>query len=161
MKRTIAALPLLMAAMLLTACVATPGRIHQKKAIPMLDAAGGLAVEGYDVVSYFDIAEPQQGDARFAYRYQGADWYFVNAAHRDQFAADPARYAPQYGNYCAFAVSRGSVAHGDPKLWATVDGKLYLNANQFAKGWWDEDRSGNIIAGDQNWPLLPKLPPRR
>src|SRR5882762_4534447 len=64
-------------------------------------------------------------------------------------------------NYCAFAVSRGTTADADPHQWAVVDGKLYVNNNAFAKKLWDQDRPGNIVAGDANWPLIPKRPPAR
>jgi YHS domain-containing protein len=151
---------LLAACVLLSACAATPGRIRQTKPVAMLDAPQGLALEGYDVVSYFESSEAHQGSADYVHRYRGADWQFASAAHRALFAANPERFAPQYGNYCAFAVSRGGTAHGDPKLWAIVGDKLYLNNNRFAMDLWDEDRPGNIAAGDQNWPLLPKLPSR-
>ena len=151
---------LLLACALLSACVATPGRVKQTKAVAALDAKHGLALEGYDTVSYFDGNNAQLGVAAIAYRWQGAEWRFASTAHRDAFAAAPERYAPKYGNYCAFAVSRGTTAHGDPRLWAIVDDKLYLNNNRYAQELWDRDRIGNIAAGDQNWPLLPKLPAR-
>jgi YHS domain-containing protein len=155
------AVPLLCAALLslpLAACVATPGRIKQTKSVPALDAPGAIAIEGYDAVAYFENGKPELGDASHHFRWQGAEWYFSSSVHRDAFAATPEQYAPQYGSYCAFAVSRGSTAHGDPKLWAIVNNKLYLNNNHFAMELWDQDRPGNIVAGDQNWPLLPKSP---
>ena len=141
---------------LLAGCAATPGRVSQTKPVPELEAPQHLALEGYDAVAYFEYGEAQRGEAAYQYLWRGVNWYFVNAAHRDAFAANPSGYAPQYGNYCAFAVSRGTTAHGDPTLWAIAEGKLYLNNNRFAQKLWDEDRSGNIAAGDQNWPLLPK-----
>lgn len=138
----------------LAACAATPGRIKQAQAIPPLEARAGLALEGYDAVSYFDVGQARRGTGAYTYRWQGAEWRFESAAHRDAFAASPERYSPRYGNYCAFAVSRGTVAHGDPTLWKIVDDRLYLNNNRFAQQLWDEDRSGNIAAADLNWPLL-------
>jgi hypothetical protein len=145
-------------ALILIACAATPGRIKQVKSVPTLDVQAGLALAGYDVVAYFDGGEPRLGSAHFTRQWQGAAWRFASAAHRDAFSAAPERYAPQYGNYCAFAVSRGTTAHGDPKVWVIVDNHLYLNNNRFAQKLWDEDRAGNISAADQNWPLLPKSP---
>lgn len=151
---------LLLTCALLAACAATPGRVRQSRPVAALDAVHGLALEGYDAVSYFASHQAQPGLASNAFRWQGAEWRFASAAHRDAFAAAPERYAPRYGNYCAFAVSRGTTAHGDPRLWAIVDDKLYLNNNRYAQELWDRDRSGNIAAGDQNWPLLPKVPAR-
>jgi hypothetical protein len=139
-------------------CAATPGRVTQTRPVPALDAAHSLALEGYDAVAYFETGQPQRGVAEFSYPWQGASWRFASAARRAAFAADPRRYAPQYGSYCAYAVSRGITAHGDPQVWAIVDNRLYLNNNRFAQQLWNEDRPGNIAAADQNWPLLPKLP---
>jgi YHS domain-containing protein len=144
----------------LAGCAATPGRIRVSNAIPALDLVRGQALEGYDTVAYFDGAEAARGRSGFSYRWQGADWLFSSSEHRDAFAAAPEHYAPQYGGYCAFAVSRGTTAHGDPKVWAVVDGKLYLNNNRFAQELWNEDRPGHIAAADQNWPLMPKLATR-
>jgi YHS domain-containing protein len=156
--KTLARFVLFTAVATLSACVATPGRVKQVKPVPALEAKAGLALEGYDAVAYFDVGEPQAGSSQFTHQWRGATWRFASAAHRDAFTAAPERYAPQYGNYCAFAVSRGTTAHGDPKVWAIVGDKLYLNNNRFAQQLWNEDRPGNISAADQNWPLLPKAP---
>lgn len=145
-------------ALTLSACAATPGKITQDKVVPALDLVNGVALEGYDPVAYFESNEPQRGRADLSYRWQGAEWRFANAERRAAFAADPVRYAPQYGSYCAYAVSRGTTAHGDPKVWAIVDGRLYLNNNSFAMLLWNQDRAGNINAANRNWPLLPKQP---
>jgi hypothetical protein len=144
---------------MLAACAATPGRIKPQRAVPPLETRAGLALAGYDAVSYFDAAQARRGSRDYSYRWHGAEWRFESATHRDAFAATPERYAPRYGNYCAFAVSRGTTAHGDPQIWAIVDDRLYLNNNRFAQQLWNEDRAGNIVAADLNWPLLPKARP--
>jgi len=115
-----------------------------------LVAARQLGIER-SAVSYF-------GDPGITYQWQGATYLFSTAEHREAFKADPAHYAPQFGGYCAFAVSRGTTADADPHQWAIVDGKLYVNNNAFARKLWDQDRPGNIVAGDANWPLIPKRP---
>lgn len=84
-------------------------------------------------------------------------WKFASADHRDAFVADPMHYAPQYGGYCAFAVSQGTTAHGDPNQWAVVDQRLFVNNNVLAKKLWEADLSRNVRVGDVNWPLIPKL----
>lgn len=144
----------------LAACAATPGKISSTEAVAPLNAADDLALKGYDAVAYFVDGKPTKGVSSHVYRWQGANWMFASAAHRDQFASDPARYAPQFGSYCSFAVSRGTTADVDPQQWAIVDGRLYLNNNSFAQKLWDQDRVGNINAGKINWPLLPKLTAR-
>ena len=143
----------------LAACAANPGRIKTTEAVAPLEARSGLALEGYDAVSYFDAAQARRGSHEHRYVWQGAEWRFESAAHRDAFAASPERYAPRYGNYCAYAVSRGTTAHGDPNVWAIVDDRLYLNNNRFAQQLWNEDRPGNIAAADLNWPLLTRARP--
>jgi len=141
---------------ILTACAATPGKISQTIPVAPLNLRQGVAIRGYDPVAYFDTGAPIVGNPAIKYEWQGATWLFATTAHRDAFSADPQHYAPQYGGYCAYAVSRGTTADADPHQWAVVDGKLFLNNNALAKKLWDQDRPGNIKAGDENWPLIPK-----
>ncbi|EEX94814.1 hypothetical protein VIOR3934_05534 [Vibrio orientalis CIP 102891 = ATCC 33934] len=113
------------------------------------------ALDGYDTVAYFTDGKPVKGDKQWQTEYQGADWYFSSQENLNKFKADPQTYAPQYGGYCAWAVSaKNDFAPADPNQWAIVDGKLYLNYNAEVKAWWDDDRSGHITQGDQNWPAL-------
>ncbi|MFW7526219.1 YHS domain-containing (seleno)protein [Vibrio ostreicida] len=113
------------------------------------------ALSGYDTVAYFTQGKPVKGDSQFQTEYQDANWYFASQEHLDAFKADPERYAPQYGGYCAWAVSaKNDFASADPKQWAIVDGKLYLNYDAEVKSWWDDDRSGHIKQADINWPTL-------
>jgi len=111
-----------------------------------------VAVGGFDPVAYFTDNKPVKGDARFAMTYNGAQWHFTSAANRDRFVADPGRYAPQYGGYCAWAVSEGGTASADPMLWKIVDGKLYLNYDAGVQKKWESDIPGHIAKADRNWP---------
>ena len=79
---------------------------------------------------------------------------FASAANRDAFAKEPDRYLPQFGGFCAYAVSRGYTADIDPLAWRIVDGKLYLNYSRRAQAKWEEDVPGNITKGHANWPAL-------
>ena len=84
-----------------------------------------------------------------------AKWYFANAANRDAFAKEPKRYAPQYGGYCAWAVSQNYTASIDPEAWKIVDGKLYLNYSKDLQAQWIAGGLDKLILqGDQNWPEL-------
>lgn len=113
------------------------------------------AVSGYDTVAYFTQGKPVEGDSKFKAEYMGADWYFSSQAHMEMFNAQPEKYAPQYGGYCAWAISdQNKFAPSDPTQWAIVDGKLYLNYNQSVKAKWDADRALHIKQADQNWPTL-------
>jgi hypothetical protein len=114
----------------------------------------GLAIKGYDVVAYFTDAKPVEGSADFTHEWEGAKWRFVNAEHRDAFAKEPERYAPQFGGFCAWAVSQGYTANIDPEAWRIVDGKLYLNYSKKVQKTWEEDVPGNITKAETNWPEL-------
>jgi len=116
----------------------------------------GLAIEGYDPVAYFTDSSAIEGSAEFEAQYGGATWRFKSAGNRDVFVADPAKYAPQYGGYCAYAVSEGYTASIDPDAWTIVDGKLYLNYSTGVKRRWEANRSERIMAADRNWPLIVK-----
>jgi len=114
----------------------------------------GVAIKGYDPVAYFTEAKPVQGDSDFTVEWNGAKWHFASAAHRDAFKAAPEKYAPQYGGYCAWAVSQGHTASIDPTAWKIVNGKLYLNYNSDVQKKWVGDISTNIAKADENWPKL-------
>ena len=137
-------------------CIAPPAGSAETEAVPALDATRGVALEGYDAVAYFLDHRPIRGDDAYSHTWNGVVWKFASAQHRDLFAADPVRYAPQYGGYCAFAVANHTTAHGSPKQWAVVNDRLFLNNNLLAKKLWDRDRPGHIQAADHNWPEIPK-----
>lgn len=111
-----------------------------------------VAVSGYDAVAYFTEQKPVKGEKAHSYTYLGATWYFSSAANRDKFIAAPEKYAPQYGGYCAWAVSQGYTASGDPQRWRIVAGKLYLNYDADVQKKWEMDIPGFIAKGDKNWP---------
>jgi len=115
-----------------------------------------VAVDGYDVVAYFETGKPEKGSRKFTFDYEGAEWRFASAARLETFRADPARYAPQYGGYCAWAVSQGYTAPGDADNWRIVDGKLYLNYNDDVQKQWEADIPGLIRKADGNWPEILK-----
>jgi len=115
---------------------------------------GDLALDGYDAVAYFDEGKPVEGRKEHQAEWNGAVWRFATAERRERFLAEPERYSPRYGGYCAWAVSQGYTAGGDPKAWSIVDGALYLNYDQKVKAKWLEDAAGNIARGDENWPKL-------
>jgi YHS domain-containing protein len=126
---------------------------------PIYKYSGGLALKGYDPVAYFNDGKAVEGSDQFAEEWNGAKWRFASAENRDAFASDPEKYAPQFGGYCAWAVSHGYTAKGDPNAWKVVDGKLYLNYNQDVKAKWEQDVPGYISKGDENWPRFLKEKP--
>jgi len=119
---------------------------------PQTFAADGLAIRGADPVAYFTQGEPVIGSADHSLTWEGATWHFASADNMAAFTADPDRYAPQYGGYCAFAMSRGAIATTVPEAWSIVDDKLYLNFSVNVRQVWNEDIPGNISKADANWP---------
>lgn len=114
---------------------------------------GGVAIEGYDTVAYFTDGQAKKGSEEFAYDWLGATWLFANAEHRDLFATQPAKYAPQYGGHCAVGTAFGeSTANIDPEAWSIVEGKLYLQYSEGARDEWEKDRANMIAAADEKWP---------
>lgn len=110
------------------------------------------AIKGYDPVAYFEASRPLKGNTAYNYSWQGATWYFVSAENRDLFKANPEKYAPQYGGYCAYAVAKGTTAKIDPEAWKIVDGKLYLNYDQNIQSRWNKNQREFIQKADANWP---------
>lgn len=115
---------------------------------------GGIALGGYDPVAYFEVGKPARGAAQYALAWQGADWYFSSAENKDRFAAAPESYAPAYGGYCAYAVSRNYTASTVPEAWHIWRGRLFLNYSKSVRLLWRADIPGNVRRGDQNWPSV-------
>jgi YHS domain-containing protein len=117
---------------------------------------GGVAIEGTDPVAYFTDGKPVAGSEDITVEWHGATWRFASAENRAKFEADPEKYAPAYGGYCAWAVSQGYTAGIDPEAWRIVDGTLYLNYNKSVQQRWAQDVPGNIEKADANWPEIEK-----
>lgn len=115
---------------------------------------GTTAIKGYDPVSYFTEGKPVKGSKAFTHEYKGATWRFSSAEHRDLFAATPAKYEPQYGGWCAYAMADGKKVKIDPKAWQIYDGKLYLNYNIKIQNIWLSERAERIAAADAKWEKL-------
>lgn len=113
-----------------------------------------VAVGGHDVVAYFTAGEPVEGSREHSLEWRGAEWRFASAEHKETFQADPERYAPAYGGYCAWAVAQGKTAAGRPQHWAIHDGRLYLNYSRRIQERWDADREGHIRAAREHWPSV-------
>lgn len=112
------------------------------------------AIKGYDTVAYFTQDKAVKGSSDFKTTYHNADWLFSSQEHLDLFLANPEKYAPQYGGYCAWAVSQNSTASIKPELFTIVDEKLYLNYNVKVNDRWNENQAELIKLADQYWPDL-------
>lgn len=121
---------------------------------PFNVGSNGVTLKGYDPVAYFQESKPVKGSKEFEYEWMGVKWYFSNTTNRDLFAQEPEKYAPQYGGYCAWAVSQGYTADIDPDAWTIFNDRLYLNYNKKVRKTWQQDIPGNIAKADKNWPNL-------
>jgi YHS domain-containing protein len=124
------------------------------RAADEINLVNGYAVHGYDVVAYFTDSRPTPGDDRFTASHEGATYRFASAASRDAFLADPDRYAPQYGGYCAFGTAMGIKVDGRPDLWAVIDDRLFLNVDPNVQRRFLGNPEGYIRGADHNWPLI-------
>jgi YHS domain-containing protein len=124
--------------------------------VPAVNKTDSIGLKGYDPVAYFTLGEPTPGVNEYKYRWKNVTYRFVSAENQARFKADPDKYLPQYGGYCAYAMSLDRIADIDPHKWAIVDGKLYLNNGFVAQSLWSLNKNGNIASGDRNWQQYPK-----
>jgi len=117
----------------------------------------GLAVHGYDVVAFFTEAKPVFGTDAHAFAHNGGTYRFASQANLDAFKANPSKYEPAYGGFCAYGAALGKKFDGDPRFWKIVDGKLYLNLNGNIQAEWSKDIAGNIAKADTNWGRIRRL----
>lgn len=126
---------------------------HEKKYFNNLDDKG-VIIDGYDPVAFFTDNEPVKGDAQFQYSYEDAIYYFASQEHLELFKGDPEKYKPQFGGWCAYAVSLGRVAPIDVKTFSIVNGRLVIQHNQRAVNGWSKDVQGNLALADKYWPKV-------
>ncbi len=123
-----------------------------------VNLSNGVAISGYDPVAYFTANKAVRGDPAFTAQYAGATYRFASAADRDLFTADPARYVPQFGGFCAYGTAEGHKAPIDPEAFTIVDGKLYLNYNKEVWATFRQDTAGYISKAGANWPTVEQQP---
>ena len=114
----------------------------------------GVAIKGFDPVAYMTEQAAVPGRAEFSSVFKGSIFYFRNAGNRDAFIANAEKYAPQYGGFCAYGVSRGYKAATTPDAFSVIDGKLYLNYNAEVKTLWSKDVPGFIDKANAQWPTV-------
>jgi hypothetical protein len=124
-------------------------RAHAAEALP-------LAIKGYDPVSYFTTGSPARGLPEFEYEWDDHRYRFARAEHRELFKANPVRYAPQFANFCAMALSKGELVEADPENWLIADGMLYVFGKSAPAGpaLFQQDLAGNIANAEQNRQLI-------
>ena len=118
----------------------------------------GAALRGYDPVAYVEANTPTRGVPTHSYVYKGSTFQFASEANRQKFAADPEKYAPQYGGFCALGTANGYKVSTQPDAFKVVDGKLYLNHDRKVLDLWVKDEAGYITRANRNWPDVAKQP---
>ncbi|MEM8730315.1 MAG: YHS domain-containing (seleno)protein [Pseudomonadota bacterium] len=118
----------------------------------MVCATDGVALDGFDSVSYFAPGGPVPGRRDIALMWKGATWYFATHRHRDMFEAKPRALSPRYGGYCALDMTQGRLSRGSPQSWQVAQGRLYLIRDETAHAAWQRDMAGNIARADAHWP---------
>jgi len=118
----------------------------------------GAALGGYDPVAYFEVERPVKGLQAFSHRYKESLFLFSTAENQQKFAADPAKYAPQYGGFCALGTANGYKVKTEPDAFKVVGGKLYFNYNRKVLELWKQDEAGYIKRANENWPEVSKQP---
>ena len=119
----------------------------------------GLAMRGYDPVAYHTQGKAVAGSFARTVLHDGAVYRFSSDENRDAFKADPAKYLPAYGGFCAFGLAQGVKVDADPELWSIVDGKLYLNLAPPVQKRWEGDKAGFIKSADEKWAKLKDIDP--
>ena len=112
------------------------------------------AIKGYDPVAYFTESKPVLGKKEFTYSWKDATWHFASEDNLEKFKANPEKYAPQYGGYCAYGVAQGYAVKIEPEAWEIVNDKLYLNYNLKVQKDWQEKKQDYITTADENWPKV-------
>lgn len=114
----------------------------------------GLAIQGYDPVAFFTDGKPVRGVPQFTSIYHGARYQFVSAEHKSMFNADPARYEPQFGGYCAWGVKKGALYPVKIEAFQIVNGRLLMQYDLDVRNKFNQDTHGNLKRADENWPAL-------
>ncbi len=150
----------LVAGVVLTVATQSALAFDPKSTSPTNIDGTGVALRGHDPVAYFTAGKPTPGAATFKSTFEGATYQFSTAANKETFDKEPAKFAPQYGGFCAFAAAKGAKFDADPAVFKVVDGKLYMNFNPDVAVKWNADVPGMIKAADANWPGLKDKAPK-
>lgn len=114
----------------------------------------GYAIDRYDPVAYFTEGRPVRGKTGLTAEFGGTKYAFASPGNRAKFLADPARYTPQYGGYCAYGVLHGSKSDIDPEVWEIVDGRLYFLLNAGTRSIWEKSKKSNIRIANKAWKFI-------
>ncbi|MEO0813456.1 MAG: YHS domain-containing (seleno)protein [Myxococcota bacterium] len=140
--------------MIAAAFLSVIGFVSQAQAGEIFAPKDNIAIRGYDTVAYFEDGRPVKGSPEHQVSWKGATWLFASAQHKATFEQNPAKWAPQFGGWCAYAVANGRKAKTEPDAFTIVDGKLYLNYDLKIQSKWRSNQAAFIKKGHANWPSL-------
>ncbi|MEM6578481.1 MAG: YHS domain-containing (seleno)protein, partial [Pseudomonadota bacterium] len=140
------------------ATLVSVGTAHAADEFFIANAEKNIAINGYDPVAYHKAGEPTKGSADYKYEYNDVVWKFSSAENKAAFKADPAKFAPAYGGWCAVGTSKGKKVPTQPHLFKIVDGQLYLNSSDGAHNLFLENETGTIGKAETNWPEIKSTP---
>jgi YHS domain-containing protein len=124
------------------------------------DRVSTVAVQGYDLVSYHQgDGIPTRGNGNHVVHHNGASYLFATSANKMAFMANPEKYLPAFGGYCAYGVTKHKKFISDPMAYTLVNGKLYLNLNKDVQRIWSQDIAGHIAAARKIWPEIKEKAP--
>ena len=154
-RRTSSPLIATLAVVVVAASFAT-GLPSDALAKPRIKTLGlrGVAIKGYDPVAYFVKRAPVKGSKQFSLKHAGAEWRFSSAENMATFKANPAKYTPAYGGYCAYGVAQGYLVKIEPHAWSIKNGRLYLNYDRSVQRRWSKKPSSYIVTANKKWPRL-------
>ena len=142
----------------MAACLASPAAFAAPPVntlkTGLLGGRSDTAILGYDSVAYFTVGKPVKGQDRFTTEWKGAKWKFSSQANLDLFKADPEKYAPQYGGYCAYGVAQDNLVSIEPDKFTVLDGKLYLNYDADVQALWLKDPARFVKQADAKFKAL-------
>lgn len=122
------------------------------------DEGKNIAISGYDAVAYHTVGAPTKGSADYKYEHDGVIWKFSSAENLELFKAEPAKFAPAYGGWCAVGTSKGKKVPTQPHLFGIVDGQLYLNSSDGAQSLFLKETTARISNAETNWPEIKSTP---
>jgi YHS domain-containing protein len=123
---------------------------------PEIFSTDAGAIAGYDPVAFFKEGKAVPGKKELTTSWNGADWHFSSSENLTLFEREPAKYAPQYGGYCAYGTAAGHKSPTLAETWTIVNDKLYFNYNPKVKKLWNENQKALIETADNNWPVVKK-----
>ncbi len=129
----------------------TAGTLHAKDAPELNLSRSGLALRGVDPISYFTVGAPQKGEKGISLNHKGGTYRFTSAANKKLFEANPEKYLPAFGGYCAYGTAVNTKVDGDPYVWHIVNDQLYLNITRSVDRVWRRNAPQYIKDANRNW----------